>query len=108
MAQLGKAIDQVRAEEARKLKRESYEPILSSMRWLFLKRSENLTAKQASKLADLLCYNLKMVRNDLFKEGFQRFWCYQSWYWAGKFLDEWSPSLSRGSVRRRCAQRLSR
>ena len=58
MAQLGKAIDQVRAEEARKLKREGYESILNSTRWLFLKRPEHLTAKQASKLADLLRYNL--------------------------------------------------
>ena len=45
MAQLGKAIDKVRAEEAGKLKRESYEPILRSTRWLFLKRPENLTGK---------------------------------------------------------------
>ena len=51
MAQLVKAIDQVRAQEARKLKRDGYEPILSSTHWLFLKRSEHLTAKQASKLA---------------------------------------------------------
>ena len=87
MAQLGKAIDQVRAEEARKLKREGYEPILSSTRWLFLKCPEHLTAKQASKLADLLRYNLKAIRSYLLKEEFQRFWCYPSWYWAGKFLD---------------------
>ena len=108
MAQLGKAIDQVRAEEARKLKREGYEPILSSTRWLFLKRPEHLTTKQASKLAVLLRYNLKTVRSYLLKEELQRFWHYKSWYWAGKFLDGWSPSLSRGGARRRCAQRLSR
>ena len=108
IAQLGKAIDQVRTEEARKLKREGYEPLLSATRWLFLKRPEHLTAKQASKLADLLRYNLKTVRSTLLKEELQRFWYYPSWYWAGKFLDGWSPSLSRGGARRRCAQRLSR
>ena len=43
-SRLGKAIDQVRAQEARKLKHEGYEPILSSTRWLFLKRPEHLTA----------------------------------------------------------------
>ena len=89
-------------------KREGYEPILSSTRWLFLKRLAHLTAKQASKLADLLRYNLKTVRSTLLKEEFQQFWHYKSWYWAGKFLDGWSPSLSRGGARRRCAQRLSR
>ena len=87
MAQRGKAIDPVRAEEARKLKREGYEPILSSTRWLFLKCLAHLTAKQASKWADLLRYHLKTVRSILLKQEFQRFWCYPSWYWAGKFLD---------------------
>lgn len=108
MTQLGKAIDQVHAEEARKLKREGYEPILSATRWLFLKRPEHLTAKQASKLAVLLRDNLKTVRSTLLKEELQRFWCYKLWYWAGQFLDGWSSSLSRSGVRRRCAQILSR
>ena len=98
MTQLGKAIDQVRAEEARKLKREGYEPILSSTRWLFLKRPENLTEKQASKLADLLRYNLKTLRSYLLKEEFQRFWGYKSWYWAGKFLDAWCTKTMRSKI----------
>ncbi|WP_304707628.1 transposase [Haliea sp. E1-2-M8] len=38
MANLSKAIDQVRAEEARQLKREGYEPVLTNSRWLLLKR----------------------------------------------------------------------
>ena len=98
MAQLGKGIDQVRAEEARKLKCEGYEPILSSTRWLFLKRPEYLTAKQASKLADLLRYNWKTVRSTLLKEELQRFWHYKSWYWAGKFLDGWCTKTMRSKI----------
>ena len=98
MAQRGKAIDPVRAEEARKLKREGYEPILSSTRWLFLKRPEHLTAKQASKLADLLRYNLKTVRSTLLEEEFQQFWHYKSWYWAGKFLDGWRTKTMHSKI----------
>ena len=40
--QLGKAIDDVRAQEVKTLKAEGYEPILKRTRWLLLKRSENL------------------------------------------------------------------
>ena len=98
MAQLGKAIAQVCAKEARKLKCEGYAPILSATRWLFLKRPEHLTAKQALKLAGLLRYNLKAVRSILLKEEFQRFWCYQSWYWAGKFLDGWCTKTMRSKI----------
>lgn len=50
MANLSKAIDQVRAEDARQLKREGYEPVLTNSRWLLLKRPENLTAKQEPRL----------------------------------------------------------
>ena len=44
--------------------------------------------KQASKLADLLRYNLKTVRSYLLKEEFQQFWCYQSWY-LGRKVSGW-------------------
>ena len=54
--------------------------------------------KQASKLADLLCYNLKTVRSYLLKEEFQRFWCYRSWYWAGKFLYRWCTKTMRSKI----------
>ena len=38
-----KALDKVRAEEARRLKAEGKDPVLSKSRWCFLKRKENLT-----------------------------------------------------------------
>ena len=78
MAQMSKAIDQVRAEEVRRLKQEGLEPMLSNTRWLLLKRPEKLTAKQEPKLAALLRCNLKTVRSYLLKEDFQRFWSYKS------------------------------
>lgn len=98
VAQMSKAIDKVRAEETRKLKREGYEPVLTNSRWLLLKRSENLTAKQAPKLAELLRYNLKTVRSYLLKEEFQQFWSYRSPYWAGKFLDKWCTKTMRSKI----------
>jgi transposase len=98
MAQMSKAIDKVRAEEARKLKREGYEPVLTNTRWLLLKRPEHLTAKQEPKLAELLRYNLKTVRSYLLKEEFQQFWSYRSPYWAGEFLDKWCTKTMRSQI----------
>ncbi len=98
MAQMSKAIDKVRAEETRKLKREGYDPVLTNTRWLLLKRPENLTAKQEPKLAELLRYNLKTVRSYLLKEEFQQFWSYLSPYWAGEFLDKWCTKTMRSQI----------
>ena len=98
MATLSKAIDKVRAEETRKLKREGHEPVLTHSRWLLLKRPENLTEKQEPKLAELLSYNLKTVRSYLPKEEFQLFWSYKSPYWAGKFLDKWCTQTMRSKI----------
>jgi transposase len=89
MKQLGEAIDDVRAGEARRMKQDGYEPVLKHSRWCLLKRPENLTDQQTVKLAELLRYNLQSVRAYLHREDFQRFWEYQSPAWAGRFLDEW-------------------
>ena len=73
MAHLSKAIDEVRAQEAKALKAQGYEPVLTKTRWLLLKRPENLTEHQEARLAELLQYNLKSVRSYLLKEEFQFF-----------------------------------
>ena len=62
VAHMNKAIDMVRAAEAKDLERKGYIPILKKSRWLFLKRRENLTDKQDTSLAALLQYNLRTVR----------------------------------------------
>ena len=89
MKKMNEAIDEVRREEARRLKEDGYEPVLKNSRWCLLKRPENLTDKQTVKLAELLRYNLQSVRGYLLREDFQRFWEYTSAGWAGKFLDQW-------------------
>ena len=98
MSHMSKAIDEVRAHEARQLKADGYEPVLKGSRWLLLKRPENLTPRQEIKLADLLLYNLKSVRSYLLKEDFQSFWDYFSPYWAGRFLDRWCSRTMRSRI----------
>ncbi|MCU7903580.1 MAG: ISL3 family transposase, partial [Candidatus Thiodiazotropha sp. (ex Lucinoma aequizonata)] len=110
MAHLSKAIDEVRAQEARELKEKGYEPILTKTRWLLLKRPENLTAKQDTKLAELLQYNLKSIRSYLLKEKFQLYWQYTTPYWAGEFLDQWCTKTMRSKIEpmKRVAKMLKR
>ena len=98
MTHFNKAIDKVRAVEARELERKGLEPILKNSRWLFLKRRENLTAQQDISLATLLQYNLKTVRSYLLKEDFQFFWSYRRAYWAGRFLDRWCTRAMRSRI----------
>jgi transposase len=98
MAHLSKAIDEVRAHEAKELKDKGYDPVLTKTRWLLLKRAENLTAKQETRLADLLRYNLRSIRSYLLKEEFQLFWSYISPYWAGQFLDRWCTKTMRSRI----------
>jgi len=89
MSHLNRAIDRVRAEEAKEMKRKGLEPLLMRSRWCLLKRKPNLTDKQELKLESLLPYNLRTVKTYLMKEEFQQFWEYVSPHWAGMFLDAW-------------------
>jgi transposase len=98
VAKLQKAIDEVRASEARQMTRDGYEAVLKKTRWCLLKRPENLTDPQRIRLRDLLRYNLKSVRAYLLKETFQQFWEYESPTWAGKFLDQWCAQAMRSRI----------
>lgn len=98
VAKMNEAIDKVRAEEARQLVRDGYEPVLKRSRWCLLKRKANLTDHQRIRLRDLLRYNLRSVRAYLLKEDFQQFWDYVSPIWAGKFLDEWCRQVMRSRI----------
>jgi len=98
MARLNKAIDKIRAAEARRLKADGYEPVLKHSRWCLLKRRSNLTDRQTVTIRELLQYNLQSVRAYLQREDFQRFWEYHSPTWAGKFLDEWTSRVMRSRL----------
>ena len=98
VAKMNKALDEVRADETRKMAREGHEPLLKKSRWCVLKRKENLTSKQQFRLRDLLRYNLQTVRAYLLKEDFQQFWKYSSPHWAGIFLDFWCRQTMRSRI----------
>src|ERR1700726_509684 len=89
VAKMNLALDDVRAEESRRMKREGRVPVLKKSRWLLLRREQNLKDEQRFRLRDLLRYNLKIVRAYLLKEAFQQLWDYNSPAWAGRFLDDW-------------------
>ena len=98
MKKMNEAIDFVRRDEAKRLERDGYEPVLKHSRWCLLKRRENLTDKQTVKLAQVLQYNLKTVRSYLLREDFQRFWEYSSPGWAAKFHEEWCSRTMRSKI----------
>ncbi|MGL6161953.1 transposase, partial [Microbulbifer sp.] len=98
MSMFNKAIDSVRAEEHRQLKKDGYEPVLTKSRWSLLKRRENLTENQEAKLSELLKYNLRSIRAYLLREDFNGLWEYVSPAWAGKFLDRWTTRAMRSKI----------
>src|SRR5450631_2943204 len=108
VAKMNDALDQVRADEARRMKQSGYQPVLRKTRWCILKRKQNLTGRQKFRLRDLLQYNLKTVRAYLLKETFQQLWEYNSTAWAAKFLDAWchQTMLSRIDPMKKIARSL--
>ena len=83
---------------SKELNEKGYEPVLTRSRWLLLKRPENLTDNQETRLSELLQYNLRSIRSYLLKEEFQLFWQYVSPYWAEKFLDKWCTKTMRSKI----------
>lgn len=98
VANLNKAIDQVRAEEARQLNQEGSEPVLKNARWCLLKRPENLTDTQAAKLSQLLRRNLKSIKAHLLAREFDRFWSFHALWCAADFLVSWCRRVQRTKI----------
>tara|TARA_Y100000310_G_C20320829_1_gene640672 strand:- start:61 stop:717 length:657 start_codon:yes stop_codon:yes gene_type:complete len=98
VANLNKALDKIRAAEARRLDAEGYEAHLHHTRWCFLKRKQNLTPKQRLRLREVLKYDLKTVRAYLKVQAFQWLWEYTAPTWAGKFLDAWCYDVMRSRL----------
>jgi len=97
VANLNKAIDEIRAKESRELARKGFNP-LKHTRWCFLKRAENRTPAQRDRLAQVVRHNLRTVRAHLHKESFEAFWSYRSPMWAGWFLDGWTRRVMRSRL----------
>jgi len=95
---LSEAVDQVRKDEAARLHREGYEPVLKKSKYCFLKRPCNLTDKQSLKLNEVLKYDLKTSRAYFLKESFDAFWQYNSPQWASWFLRKWCTRAMRSKL----------
>ena len=89
MRKFNEAIDEVRRTEVKEFKTAKQENVLEKGRWLLLKRPENLSDKQTSRLDDLMKLNLSSIKAYILREDFQRFWEYQRSDFASKFLDNW-------------------
>ena len=89
MRKFNEAIDEVRRTEVKEFKAANQENVLERGRWLILKRPENLSEKQTSRLGDLLKLNLSSIKAYLLREDFQRFWEYHRYDFADKFLENW-------------------
>ncbi len=87
-ANVHKAVDEVRAKEARELAKQGKE-VLKHKRWILLKSPENLTEPQAARLADLVKANLKTVRAYLLKEDLRQLWGHFTVTLGGAFLIDW-------------------
>ena len=98
VAKVNKAVDEVRASEARELSRRGFQPVLKHTRWCFLKRPEHLTPSQSQKLSDVLRHNLRSVRAYLLKESLEVFWSYASAAHAGWYLDKWCTRALRSRL----------
>ena len=99
-AKMNKAIDEVRAKETKRAKKNSSNDVevLTNSRWCLLKNKNNLSEKQGIKLKDLLKVNLQTVRAYLLKEEFRHFWQYKSSTWAKKFLKSWCTKTMRSKI----------
>lgn len=89
MRKFNEAIDDIRRSEVNQFKANQQENVLVRGRWLLLKRPENLSEKQTTRLGELLKLNLASIKGYLLREDFQRFWDYNRPYLAEKFLDNW-------------------
>lgn len=98
MANMNKAIDEVRRQEVKEMKAKGEGEVLKGARWTLLKRPENRTPRQELKLAELVRFNLRAVRAHLLREEFQQFWNYVSPAWAGTFLDRWCTKVLRSRL----------
>ena len=58
MAHLSKAIDEVRAQEARALKAQGYDPVLTKTRWLFCSNALR-TSPRSRRLDSPICYDAR-------------------------------------------------
>jgi len=95
---LNDAINETRKRDVAKLRSNNQEPILDKSKWALLKNEENLTEAQATKIKELLQYNIQTIRAYLFGKEFERFWQYRSAKFAMAFLHSWNTQVMRSKI----------
>lgn len=95
VANLNKAVDDVRRSEVKKLQDENKPAYLKKSRWLFLKKKKGVRGDARTRLEKLLSMNLRTVKAYLFKEDFDHLWTYKSPAWASIFIDDWTRDVMR-------------
>jgi len=92
MRHLGKALDEVRKSEYRRLsgRDRSY---IKGQKYTLLSNRENLTLDGRKALKKLLAANNRLNRAYLLKESFGQLWDYETEGWARRFFENWRASL---------------
>jgi transposase len=103
VAHLGKALDEVRRNEARRLDKDDRK-ILKRKRWVLLKGAENLSPEQQGTLRELMDANGNLQKAYLLKEEFRDFYRTDfTWHWRRGLLGmifEKARNYLRGWVKR--------
>ena len=92
MRHLGKALDEVRKSEYRRLagRERSY---IKGQKYTLLSHRQNLTLDGKRALKKLLAANQRLNTAYLLKESFGQLWDYNSEAWARKFFENWRAGL---------------
>jgi transposase len=99
VANLNRAVDEVRRMEFHRLLAAGKQAILTKTKWILLKRYRNLTGKQRVRLKDLVQMNLRSIRAYLLKESFQHLWTFVLPTSAGRFMDQWCRDAMRARIK---------
>ena len=92
LTHLGKAMDEVRKQEYKRLSGKSRR-FIKGQKYNLLSRRENLTTKGRDALDLLFRVNKRLNKAYLLKESFGQLWGYKRPGWARRFFDNWCGSL---------------
>ena len=92
MCHLGKALDQVRKQEYKRLSDQD-RTYIKGQKYTLLSNKENLTLNGRRALKKLLAANKRLNTAYLLKESFGQLWEYRTERWARRFFDNWKAAL---------------
>jgi transposase len=92
MRHLGKALDEVRKSEYRRLSGHD-RSYIKGQKYTLLSHRENLNPAGRQNLRKLLAANKRLNTAYLLKESFGQLWDYDREGWARRFFDNWRASL---------------